>query len=167
MYKLIITLLFTLIMALSVMAADTTKAEDKKEMSEETKKATDTTMAEDEPAMMKTESGVRYQDLVIGKGNTAAIGSKVTCHYTLWLADSTGLVKGKRLQSSKDGGQPFDCTLGTNLIKGWSDGSVGMQEGGVRRLYIPWELGYGAKGMGQMIPPMSNLIFEIEYVKAR
>ena len=119
-----------------------------------------------EPQILSKPSGVRYQDLVVGKGADAALGSQVQCHYTLWLADSTGLVKGKRLQSSKDTNQPFTCTLGERLIPGWSDGMVGMKEGGTRRLYIPWAQGYGAGGNPPMIPPKSNLVFEIEYLKA-
>jgi FKBP-type peptidyl-prolyl cis-trans isomerase len=117
-----------------------------------------------EPAILSKPSGVRYQDLVVGKGVEAALGMKVQCHYTLWLGDSTGLVKGQFLQSSKTNNQPFACTLGQGLITGWSDGMVGMKEGSTRRLFIPWEQGYGAQGRPPMIPAKTNLVFEIEFL---
>jgi len=119
-----------------------------------------------EPEIMSKPSGVRYQELVVGTGVEAANQMKVDCHYTLWFADSTGLQKVQRFQSSKDNnGQPFTCTLGQRLIPGWSEGMIGMKEGGTRRIYIPWELGYGAQGGGP-IPPKTNLIFEIDFLKA-
>jgi FKBP-type peptidyl-prolyl cis-trans isomerase len=119
-----------------------------------------------EPEILSKPSGVRYQDLVVGKGVEAVLGSQVQCHYTLWLGDSTGLVKGQFLQSSKDTNQPFTCTLGQSLIAGWSDGMVGMKEGGTRRIFIPWEQGYGVQGRPPMIPAKTNLVFEIEFLSA-
>jgi FKBP-type peptidyl-prolyl cis-trans isomerase len=110
-----------------------------------------------EPVIVTNPSGLRYQDVVVGAGKEAAKGMKV---------DSTGLVAGKRLQSSKDRGQTFTCTLGQNLIEGWSEGMVGMKEGGTRRLFVPWKLGYGERGMGSMIPAKADLVFEIDFVKA-
>jgi len=126
-------------------------------------KATDTTKAK-EPEKVTTKLGVIYQDLVVGKGKECTIGTPVLCHYTLWLSDSSG-TKGKRIQSSKDNnGRPYPCKLGTNLISGWSDGMVGMKEGGTRRLLIKPELGYGKAGIGP-IPGNQWLVFEIDYVK--
>jgi FKBP-type peptidyl-prolyl cis-trans isomerase len=120
-----------------------------------------------EPEIMTKESGVRYQDLVVGTGAEAVDHMQVECHYTLWFADSTGLVKETRFQSSKDGdGTPFVCQLGVRLIPGWSEGMIGMKEGGTRRIYVPWELGYGAQGGGP-IPAKANLIFEIDFLKAQ
>lgn len=134
--------------------------------SEKTKDdSTATEEKQQEPEMITTESGLRYQDLVVGEGVEATEKMRVDCHYTLWLADSTGLEKGERLQSSKDGGNSFQCTIGTGLITGWSEGMVGMKEGGTRLLYVPWSLGYGAGGRPPMIPGKSNLIFEIEFLK--
>lgn len=119
-----------------------------------------------ESEIVTKPSGVRYQELVVGQGAEAADRDSVECHYTLWFADSTGLEKVQRFQSSKDGaGQPFTCQLGVRLIPGWSDGMIGMKEGGTRRLYVPWELGYGAQGGGP-IPPRTNLIFEIDFLRA-
>jgi len=119
-----------------------------------------------EPKIVAKPSGVRFQDLVVGTGVEATDKMKVECHYTLWFADSTGLQKGQRFQSSKDNnGKPFTCTLGVGLIPGWSDGMIGMKEGGTRRIYVPWALGYGDKQFRE-IPAKTNLIFEIDFVKA-
>jgi FKBP-type peptidyl-prolyl cis-trans isomerase len=118
------------------------------------------------PKMITTPSGLRYEDIKVGTGKVAVDSMKVQCHYTLWLADSTGLVKGTMLQSSKERGMPLDCRLDVGLIVGWSEGMKGMKEGGVRTLYVPWKLGYGEAGRQPMIPAKANLIFEIEYLKA-
>jgi FKBP-type peptidyl-prolyl cis-trans isomerase len=118
------------------------------------------------PKMITTPSGLRYEDIKVGTGKVAVDSMKVQCHYTLWLADSTGLVKGTMLQSSKERGMPLDCRLDVGLFVGWSEGMKGMKEGGVRTLYVPWKLGYGEAGRQPMIPAKANLIFEIEYLKA-
>jgi FKBP-type peptidyl-prolyl cis-trans isomerase FkpA len=118
----------------------------------------------DASALTTKDSGVRYLDLVVGEGAEATDQMRVECHYTLWFSDSTGLVKLDRFQSSKDGGQPFVCVLGQRLITGWSDGMIGMKEGGTRQLHIPWALGYGEAGGGP-IPAATNLIFEIEFLR--
>ncbi|RKX24061.1 MAG: FKBP-type peptidyl-prolyl cis-trans isomerase [Candidatus Zixiibacteriota bacterium] len=90
----------------------------------------------------------------------------VDCHYTLWLADSTGLVKGDKIDSSHDRPGSFKCQIGVRLILGWSEGMIGMKEGGTRRLLVPWKLGYGERGAGGAIPGKTNLIFEIDFLKA-
>lgn len=115
-----------------------------------------------EPEVKTTKLGVKYQDLVVGTGAECKTGSTVECHYTLWFATPDGQ-KEKRFQSSKDFGKTFTCTLGQGLIPGWSDGMVGMKEGGTRRLIISPELGYGKGGRG--IPPDQTLVFEIEFIK--
>ena len=158
-----LALMLALVMAVGCQSSDSTKI-DSAATQQKTEKAVEKDKAA-EPEMLSKASGVRYQELVVGKGAEAALGTKLVCHYTLWLGDSTGLVKGQFLQSSKDGGQPFTCTLGQNLINGWSDGMVGMKEGGTRRLFIPWEQGYGAQGRPPMIPAKTNLIFEIDFVQ--
>jgi len=121
--------------------------------------------ATDEPEIMTKPSGVRYQELVVGTGAEAVDQMQIECHYTLWLADETGTVKGEKIDSSVDRGQPFRCQLGVRLIQGWSDGMIGMKEGGKRRLLVPWALGY-PDGAGARIPPQTNLIFEIEFLRA-
>ena len=159
----ILVTLLALGLALPV-AADESSHRSAEKKPAETKPAPDsTTVKPEEPEIHTTKLGVRYQDLVVGEGKPCKTGSTVEVHYTLWFADSTGK-KLKRFQSSKDSGKPFQCRLGFRLIQGWSDGMVGMKEGGVRRLIIPPELGYGKKGMGP-IPPNQWLVFEIEFLK--
>lgn len=111
-------------------------------------------------APVTTASGLRYEDVKVGTGDTAESGKTVTVHYTGWLTD------GKKFDSSKDRGQPFDFPLGGGrVIKGWDEGVRGMKVGGVRKLTIPPELGYGARGAGGAIPPNATLVFEVELLK--
>ena len=103
-----------------------------------------------------TESGLTYIDVKAGDGAEAKAGQVVSVHYTGWL------VNGKKFDSSVDRGQPFEFPLGGGrVIKGWDLGVAGMKLGGVRKLIIPSDLGYGSRGIGP-IPPDSTLIFEVE-----
>ena len=108
-----------------------------------------------------TPSGLIIDELVVGKGETAAAGQNVSVHYTGWLL--FGGEKGKKFDSSKDRGDPFEFPLGAgHVIKGWDEGVQGMKVGGSRKLTIPPNLGYGARGAGGVIPPNATLIFEVE-----
>ena len=110
---------------------------------------------------IRTPSGLVIEDLVVGSGNAAAAGQKVSVHYTGWLTD------GKKFDSSKDRGDPFVFPLGRGqVIKGWDEGVAGMKVGGKRKLTIPPSLGYGARGAGGVIPPNATLVFEVELLKA-
>ncbi len=110
----------------------------------------------------KTDSGLEYQDLVVGTGAQASAGQQVSVHYTGWLQNPDGSA-GKKFDSSLDRGQPFDFPLGAGrVIRGWDEGVAGMKVGGKRRLIIPAALGYGARGAGGVIPPNATLIFEVE-----
>ena len=113
--------------------------------------------------MVKTESGLQYQDLVIGKGAEAVTGRGVKVHYTGWLQNPDGSA-GQKFDSSKDRGDPFVFPLGGGrVIRGWDEGVAGMRVGGMRRLTIPAALGYGARGAGGgLIPPNATLIFDVE-----
>ena len=111
--------------------------------------------------MITTPSGLQYEDTVVGEGAVAEAGQRVAVHYTGWLYEN-GEAGGK-FDSSKDRGQPFVFPLGAgHVIKGWDEGLQGMAVGGTRRLVIPSELGYGARGAGGVIPPNATLLFEVE-----
>lgn len=104
-----------------------------------------------------TEVTLLVEDLVVGEGEAAASGDTVTVEYTGWLEDGT------KFDSSLDRGTPFVFTLGANeVIPGWDLGVEGMQVGGKRKLTIPPELGYGASGAGELVPPNATLVFEVE-----
>jgi FKBP-type peptidyl-prolyl cis-trans isomerase FkpA len=111
--------------------------------------------------MNTTASGLQYEDIVEGTGALAATGHYVAVHYTGWLYEE-GRV-GSKFDSSKDRGQPFQFPLGAgHVIRGWDEGVAGMKVGGTRKLIIPPELGYGARGAGGVIPPHATLLFEVE-----
>lgn len=104
-----------------------------------------------------TPSGLVIEELEVGGGATAAKGQTVSVHYTGWLTN------GSKFDSSKDRNDPFQFPLGAGyVIKGWDEGVQGMQVGGKRKLTIPPELGYGARGAGGVIPPNATLVFEVE-----
>jgi FKBP-type peptidyl-prolyl cis-trans isomerase FkpA len=109
-----------------------------------------------------TDSGLKYEDLAIGDGDTAEAGQKVSVHYTGWLTD------GSKFDSSVDRNQPFEFSLGRGMvIRGWDEGVTGMKVGGKRKLTIPPQLGYGAQGAGGVIPPNAVLVFEVELLGIR
>ncbi|AJR14147.1 FKBP-type peptidyl-prolyl cis-trans isomerase [Leptospira interrogans serovar Linhai str. 56609] len=100
------------------------------------------------------------KEIRIGTGKEAFSGSNVTVHYVGTLTN------GKKFDSSRDRKKPFTFNLGAGeVIKGWDRGVRGMKEGGIRKLTIPPELGYGSRGAGAAIPPNSTLIFEVELLK--
>ncbi|MEK7305938.1 MAG: FKBP-type peptidyl-prolyl cis-trans isomerase [Nitrospirota bacterium] len=104
-----------------------------------------------------TSSGLQYIDQAVGTGDTAKAGQTVSVHYTGWLTN------GKKFDSSVDRGQPFSFRLGVGqVIKGWDEGVQGMNIGGKRKLTIPSNLGYGARGAGGLIPPHATLVFDVE-----
>jgi FKBP-type peptidyl-prolyl cis-trans isomerase FkpA len=109
-----------------------------------------------------TDSGLQYEDLTTGEGAEAKAGQHVTVHYTGWLRNDDGS-KGNKFDSSKDRNDPFRFSLGGGqVIRGWDEGVQGMKIGGLRRLTIPANLGYGARGAGGAIPPNATLIFDVE-----
>ena len=115
--------------------------------------------------MITTASGLQYEDTVVGSGPEAAAGRHVTVHYTGWLHEDGE--RGRKFDSSKDRGDPFDFPLGAGMvIRGWDEGVQGMKVGGTRVLLIPPQLGYGARGAGGVIPPNATLIFDVELLGA-
>ena len=104
-----------------------------------------------------TASGLIIEDLTVGNGAEASAGQHVTVHYTGWLTN------GSKFDSSKDRDEPFEFPLGGGrVIRGWDEGVQGMKIGGKRKLTIPPDLGYGARGAGGVIPPNATLVFEVE-----
>ena len=103
-------------------------------------------------------------DIKLGTGDLAESGRNIVVHYTGWLFDAAAADnKGKKFDSSLDRGDPFRFKLGVGqVIQGWDKGFAGMKVGGQRRLVIPPELGYGARGAGGVIPPNATLIFDVE-----
>jgi FKBP-type peptidyl-prolyl cis-trans isomerase FkpA len=107
-------------------------------------------------------AGYQSEDLQVGTGAQAKSGDTVDVHYTGWLTD------GRKFDSSVDRGKPFTFQLGAGrVIKGWDEGVAGMKEGGKRKLTLPPEFGYGARGAGAVIPPNATLIFDVELIKVR
>ncbi len=96
-------------------------------------------------------------DLVVGGGAEATPGKRVQVHYT------GTLTSGQKFDSSLDRGRPFAFVLGAGqVIQGWDQGVQGMRVGGKRKLTIPPELGYGARGFPPVIPANATLVFEVE-----
>ena len=111
--------------------------------------------------MITTPSGLQYEDTIAGTGAEAKAGQHVKVHYTGWLYNDG--VQGAKFDSSKDRNDPFEFPLGAGMvIRGWDEGVQGMKVGGQRRLVIPPQLGYGARGAGGVIPPNATLLFEVE-----
>lgn len=107
-----------------------------------------------------TSSGLVIDEIIEGTGATASAGQTVSVHYTGWLTN------GSKFDSSKDRNEPFDFPLGgRRVIAGWDEGVQGMKVGGTRKLTIPPDLGYGARGAGGVIPPNATLVFEVELLE--
>jgi FKBP-type peptidyl-prolyl cis-trans isomerase len=119
--------------------------------------------SQQKPKEVTTASGLKYTDLVVGKGDEAKKGDTVSVNYTGWL-----YVNGKRGDKfdSSIGRAPFEVQVGQGrVIRGWDEGLQGMRVGGKRELIIPPDLGYGARGAGGVIPPNATLDFEVELLK--
>jgi FKBP-type peptidyl-prolyl cis-trans isomerase FkpA len=112
------------------------------------------------PGKTAAVTELKTEDTKVGEGVAAKSGDLVSVHYTGWLTDGT------KFDSSKDSGTPFQFTLGGGeVIPGWDQGVAGMKVGGVRKLTIPPDLGYGPAGSPPVIPGNATLVFEVELLK--
>lgn len=110
--------------------------------------------------VITTASGLQYQVLREGNGQSPKATDTVECHYEGTLIDGT------KFDSSYDRGQTATFPL-NQMIAGWTEGLQLMKEGGKYRFFIPYELGYGERGAGASIPPFSTLVFDVELVSVK
>ncbi len=108
--------------------------------------------------VITTKSGLQYEILQEGNGNSPKATDKVRCHYEGRLIDGTVF------DSSYQRGEPADFGL-NQVIPGWTEGVQLMKEGAKYRFHIPYVLGYGERGAGSQIPPYSTLVFDVELIK--
>ena len=105
-----------------------------------------------------TKSGLQYIVLKEGTGKQPKATDTVQCHYEGMLTDGTVF------DSSIQRGEPAAFGL-QQVIAGWTEGLQLMKEGAKFRFFIPYMLGYGARGAGASIPPYAALIFDVELLK--
>ncbi len=142
--------LFLLFCAATALVATPALSQDSKPAAKAKKKG------KDSAEVTTTKSGLKYSDLVVGKGASPKKGQTVVVHYTGWL--ETGV----KFDSSHDRPGAFEFPLGAGrVIKGWDEGVATMKVGGKRKLIISPALGYGDRDLG-VIPPNSTLVFEVE-----
>ena len=104
-------------------------------------------------------ANLKIETITEGNGAIASTGKRVSVHYKGVLTD------GDVFDTSRPHNKPFSFEIGAGqVISGWEQGVSGMKVGELRKLTIPPELGYGARGVGDAIPPNATLIFEIELV---
>lgn len=105
-----------------------------------------------------TPSGLQYEIIKAGEGSIPSMDSNVKCHYIGTLTNGTVF------DSSIERGEPIDFNL-NSVIKGWTEALQMMPVGSKWKLFIPSELGYGDRGAGDVIPPHSTLVFELELLQ--
>jgi FKBP-type peptidyl-prolyl cis-trans isomerase len=107
-------------------------------------------------------SGVKYWDIQNGNGSPAAKGHVVKVLYKAWVEG------GKMFDSSTSLDRPTVFTLGAGqVIPGWEYGMEGMKAGGTRQIRVPADLAYGAAGLPPIVPPNSNLIFDVLLIEVQ
>ncbi len=106
---------------------------------------------------------LKIEDVVVGQGEEAKPGKRLTVHYTGWLYDSSIENRRGKMFDSSVGGAAFSFNLGrSEVIPGWDAGLEGMKVGGKRTLIIPPHVAYGPAGMPPKIPGNATLMFEVE-----
>ena len=112
--------------------------------------------------MSASVTSLQVEDTKVGSGPEAQAGQRVSVHYTGTLLDGT------KFDSSRDRNEPFEFRLGAaEVIPGWDQGVRGMRVGGTRKLTIPANLAYGARGASGAIPPNAALKFDIELLEVK
>jgi peptidylprolyl isomerase len=119
-------------------------------------------VAPERPHIDKPEGDIPFElgidDIVVGEGEVATAGQKVTVHYV-----GVAFRSGEEFDASWDRGKPFEFKLGQGqVIPGWDAGVQGMKVGGRRKLTIPSAMGYGARGAGGVIQPHEPLVFVVD-----
>jgi peptidylprolyl isomerase len=114
------------------------------------------------PRIEKPDGDIPFElgidDVVVGEGEEATVGRKVSVHYV-----GAAFRSGDEFDASWNRGQPFQFKLGHGqVIPGWDQGVQGMRVGGRRRLTIPSALAYGARGAGGVIQPHEPLVFVVD-----
>lgn len=109
--------------------------------------------------LITEDGGVSKTILKEGKGKIPTTGQKVRVHYT------GTLTTGKKFDSSYDRNQPFEFTIGSGVIEGWSIGVATMKVGERAKFALKSQYGYGKHGAGGLIPPNADLYFEIELLQ--
>jgi|SRR5690554_1756019 peptidyl-prolyl cis-trans isomerase A (cyclophilin A) len=132
----------------------------KLEREEAARKQAEAQLEELTAGFTKTPSGLYYKILQAGQGNKPVKGQTVSVHYTGML------INGKVFDSSYSRNEPIEFPVGVGqVIAGWDEGILLLQEGDKARLVIPSHLGYGSRGAGGVIPPNAVLVFDVELVK--
>jgi peptidylprolyl isomerase len=124
-------------------------------------------MTLERPQIAKPDGDLPFElgieDLVVGDGDEATKGSKVTVHYV-----GVAFRSGEEFDASWNRSQPFEFALGKGqVIPGWDAGVQGMKVGGRRKLTIPSAMGYGARGAGGAIAPHEPLVFVVDLLSVR
>lgn len=119
-------------------------------------------MALERPQIARPEGDIPFElgieDLVVGEGDEAVRGKKVTVHYV-----GVAFSSGEEFDASWNRNRPFEFKLGKGqVIPGWDAGVEGMRVGGRRKLTIPSAMAYGARGAGGVIKPHEPLVFVVD-----